>query len=64
MLLALALTPVSGRHLADEVAFWIPSLRVDGTIRRMAGHRLFVVTATLGEEAIADQGIAGRRAEG
>jgi hypothetical protein len=58
MLLALVLTLVSGHHLADEVAFWIPSLRVDGTIRPAAGHRLFVVTATLGEEPIAEEDIS------
>jgi hypothetical protein len=58
ILLALALTLVSGHQLADEVPFWIPSLRIDGTIRHAAGHRLFVVTATLGEEAIAEEDIS------
>jgi hypothetical protein len=70
MLLALVLTLVSGHPLPDEVPFWIPSLRVDGTIRPAAGHRLFVVTATAGEEPIDVEDIsrfvlitsAGRRA--
>ena len=52
ILLALVLTLVSGHHLADEVPFWIPSLRVSGTIRPAPGHRLFIVTATVGEEPI------------
>jgi hypothetical protein len=70
ILLALLLTLVSGRHLPDEVPFWIPSLRVDGTIRPAASHRLFVVTATVGEEPIEAEDVsrfvlitsAGRRA--
>jgi hypothetical protein len=52
ILLALALTLVSAHPLPDELPFWIPSLRVDGTIRPAAGHRLFVVTVTAGEEPI------------
>ena len=52
ILLALALTLVSGHPLPAEVPFWIPSLRVDGTIRPAPGHRLFLVTVTVGEEPI------------
>jgi hypothetical protein len=52
ILLALVLTLVSGHHLPDEVPFGIPSLRIDGTIRPAAGQRLFIVTATAGEEPI------------
>jgi len=57
-LLALVLTLVSGHHLPDDVPYWIPSLRVDGTIHPAAGQRLFVVTATLGEEALAEEDIS------
>jgi hypothetical protein len=52
ILLALVLTLVSGNRLPDEVPFWIPSMRVGGTIRPAPGHRLFIVTATVGEEPI------------
>jgi hypothetical protein len=58
ILLAIVLSLVSGHHLPDAVPFWIPSMRLEGTIRPAAGHRLFVVTATLGEEPIAEEDIS------
>ena len=50
ILLALAL--VSGHPLPAEVPFWIPSLRISGTIRPASGHRLFLVTVTAGDQPI------------
>jgi hypothetical protein len=58
ILLAIVLTLVSGHPLPDAVPFGIPSMRLEGTIRPAAGHRLFVVTATLGKEPIAEEDIS------
>ncbi len=52
LLFAIALTLVSGHDVAGEMPFAIPALRVSGMLRPAPGHRLFLVTLTVGEEPI------------
>lgn len=42
----------ASRDVADPMAFVIPSLKVDGFVRAVAGNRLYVVALALGEEPI------------
>jgi hypothetical protein len=70
LVLAAALSLVSGHDVAGELPFAIPALRVSGMLRPAPGHRLFVVTLKVGEDPIDAEDVgrfalittAGRRA--
>ncbi len=52
LLLAIALTLVSGHDVTGEMPFAIPALRVSGMLRPPPGQRLYVVTVRIGEEPL------------